>query len=91
LIVSDQVRGAFIDARASVGTDTWTKTGGATSTSARGCSIQFILPSKRVLMVWGAWTARAISKWVGPVASSRVVSVPENARVRGDGSLGFHG
>jgi hypothetical protein len=41
--------------------------------------------------VWGAWKDATVSKWSGPVASTRPMPVPNNARVHSDGSVGFHG
>jgi hypothetical protein len=91
LIAKTNARTAFIDARASVGTYTWSKTGGTTSTSARGCSIQFVLPSKALLALGGAWQRGTVPSWHGPVRSGRVLPVPHNARVHSDGTVGFTG
>jgi hypothetical protein len=91
LIVQSRPRGAFIDPSLSIGTDRWTKAGGATSTSSRGCAIQFILRSGKILSVFGSWKAGTVSAWRGPVPSGRVIPVPDNARVHRDGTVGFHG
>jgi hypothetical protein len=91
LVIRSHARAAFIDSRASVGTDTWTKGGGRTSTTSSGCSIQFILRSGKTLSVWGAWKAGSVTTWRGPVPSGRAVPVPDNARVHTDGTVGFHG
>jgi hypothetical protein len=91
LVVRSHARAAFIDPRASIGTDTWTKAGGQSSTTTSGCSIQFILRTGKTLSVWGAWKAGSVATWHGPVASGRAVPVPDNARVHTDGTVGFHG
>jgi hypothetical protein len=91
LVVADHVRGAFINSRASVGVETWSKAGGTSSTGAAGCTIQFILPNKRLLLLWGAWSGTTIPKWTGPVPGALPIPVRGNASVRDDGTLGFHG
>jgi hypothetical protein len=91
LVVADHVRGAFINSRASVGVDTWSKAGGTSSTSAPGCTIQFILPNQRLFLLWGAWTGTTITKWTGPVSSDLPMPGHGNARVHDDGTVGFHG
>lgn len=90
-IAARHPRGAFINSRVSVGTDTWAKGGSQSSTSAQGCGIQFILSNGDVLAVWSAWSGGRITKWAGPVRSSRPIPVPNNGSVRTDGTVGFHG
>jgi hypothetical protein len=91
VVARGNVRAAFISARASIGFDTWSKTGVQTSTSSVGCWIRFVLPDGRVLDTWGAWQHGAIPGWRRPIASGRVVPVPHNARVHRDGTVGFTG
>jgi hypothetical protein len=91
VIAGSHVRAAFIDAHVSVGSFTWSKTGRRSSTGGRGCSIQFVLPSKQLLALWGVWKAGTVSKWTRPVPSGRLVPVPHNARVHSDGTVGFTG
>jgi hypothetical protein len=91
VIAKSDARAAFVDARATVGTDTFSKTGGTTSTSARGCSIQVVLPDKTLLTVWGPWQKGTIRSWHGPLRGSRPFPVPHNARVHSDGTVGFTG
>jgi hypothetical protein len=91
LVAADHVRGAFINSRSSVGVDTWSKAGGTSSTNASGCTIQFILPNKRLLLLWVAWSGTAIPKWTGPVSSALPMPAHANARVHDDGTVGFHG
>jgi hypothetical protein len=86
-----KARVAFVDARVTVGTDTFSLTGGTTSTSARGCGIQVVLPDKTLLEIWGAWQNGAVHAWHGPLHSRRRFPVPHNARVHGDGTIGFTG
>ena len=91
VVAGSHVRAAFIDAHVSIGSFTWSKTGRRSSTGGRGCSIQFVLPSRQLLAVWGAWKAGRVSEWTGPVPSGRIVPVPRNARVHSDGTVGFTG
>jgi hypothetical protein len=91
LVVAGHANGAFISSRASVGVDMWSKAGGTSSTTAPGCTIQFILPSNRLLVLWGAWRGTAIPKWTGPVSGARSMAIHGNARVHDDGTVGFHG
>jgi hypothetical protein len=92
LVAKSDARAAFIDAQASVGTDTWSKSGGSSSTSSSGCSIQFVLPGgAAALLAWGPWHAGTIRAWQSPIRSVRSFPVPHNARVRRDGSVGFTG
>jgi hypothetical protein len=91
LIARSRARAAFVNSHASFGTFTWSKSGGTRSTSSRGCSIQFILPSRKILGLWGTWEGGTVRTWQGPVRSLRAVPVPDNARVRVDGTVGFHG
>jgi hypothetical protein len=91
-VAKAKVRAAFIEAHASVGTDTWSRTGGTNSTSAAGCFIQFVLPSNAgLLTVWGSWQAGIIHVWHGPIRVNRRIPVPNNARVHSNGTLGFTG
>ena len=90
IVVTDKARGAFISSSVVTGLD-WTKNGRTRSTTGAGCSIQFILPSGRTLAVWGSWTRGSISRWLGPVLSTRAIPVPDNTSVHADGSVGFHG
>jgi len=89
-IAAQHPRGAFVDVAATFGLD-WVKGGKATSTQSIGCGIDFILRNGRVLMVSGPWNGRAVSRWSGPVSSSRPLPVPNTANVRADGTVGFHG
>jgi hypothetical protein len=92
IVADSSARAAFIAERASVGTDTWSRTGGSTSTSSLGCSIQFVLPDHRgVLAVWGPWRSGTIRAWRGPVRDRRSLPLPQNGRVRADGTVGFTG
>jgi hypothetical protein len=91
LVVAGHAQAAFISARASVGVDMWSMAGGASSASAPGCTIQFILPNKRLLVLWGAWRGATIPKWTGPVSGARAMAVHGNASVHDDGTVGFHG
>ncbi|MFL5913297.1 MAG: hypothetical protein ACJ768_22355 [Gaiellaceae bacterium] len=91
LVARSNARAAFVDARVTVGTDTFSKTGGTTSTSARGCAIQVVLPDKTLLEVWGPWQNGTIRTWHGPVRGHRPFPVPHNARVHSDGTIGFTG
>ena len=92
MVATSHSRAAFIRPRAVVGNDTWSKAhGGDTSTSSLGCSIEFVLPGARgMLVTWGAWRSGTIRVWRGPVPG-RAVPVPRNARVHGDGTVGFTG
>jgi hypothetical protein len=90
-IVASNPRGAFINPGGSTVTSvTWTKTG-QSSSSAPGCSIVFVLHDGHVLAVSGAWARGAVAKWIGPVASNRVIPLPTNTTVHPDGTVGFHG
>lgn len=91
VVARSNARAAFVDARVTVGTDTFSRPGGATSTSARGCSIQIVLPDKTLLDVWGQWQNGTVRTWHGPVPSGRPIPVPHNARVHSDGAIGFTG
>jgi hypothetical protein len=83
---------AFIDARATVGTDRWSKSGGSSSTSSAGCSIEFVLPRNGgVLQTWGRWQAGSARTWHRLVRFGRAYPVPHNARVHRDGTIGFTG
>ena len=91
VIATNHPRGAFVNARTEVSTMTWTKSGTATSTASRGCHVEFILRNGTTLSVWGPWKDGTVTSWTGPVPSRRRVTVPNNARVRSDGTVGFHG
>lgn len=82
---------ASIDPRTTVGRDTWSKTGGTTSTSALGCTIRVGLPAGRVLLLWGRWRAGMIHDWHASLASAHLPAMPDNARVHRDGTIGFTG
>jgi hypothetical protein len=84
-------RSAYIDARATVGTDVWSKAGGATSTSRRGCTIVFVFRNGTSLETWGVWKAGSIESWLAPIRNTRRFAFPDNARVHADGTVGFHG
>src|SRR5712691_7548794 len=78
-IANAHARGAFINL-AVVDKDSFTRGGGSTSTSKPGCSIAFILRDGETLNVWGAWNAGKINLWFGPITSTHVYPVPNNAR-----------
>jgi hypothetical protein len=91
-IVAAHPRGAFIDgAGATIGTVAWSKDGPVTQTRSQGCAIEFILARGDTLMVSGAWRNGKIPRWIGPVPSRRPVPALDNATVRPDGTVGFHG
>jgi hypothetical protein len=91
VIAKSHVRSAFIDSRAVVGTDMWSKAGASSSTSAVGCSIRFVVPTGGLLETWGVWKAGTISAWHRPVRYRSIVPMPRNARVHSDGTVGFTG
>jgi hypothetical protein len=91
VVAGSKARAAFVDARVIIGTDTFSKTGGATSTSAPGCSIQVVLPDESLLDFSGVWQKGTIRAWNGPLRSGRFIPVPHNARVHRDGTIGFTG
>jgi hypothetical protein len=92
-VASMHPRGAFIH-RSQVGIDrvTWTKSSHRSSSAqSRGCSIQFILRNGRTLALFGSWKDGSITRWVGPIASTKPIPVPDNTTVHADGTVGFHG
>jgi len=68
-------------------TDTFSKTHGSTSTSARGCTILFFDRS-RTLSAFGAWRRGTVPRWTGPLAG-RAQPRPtlDLARVAADGTV----
>jgi hypothetical protein len=72
------------------GVDTWSKGGGATSTTSQACLLTLVQHTT-VLFVAGLWSGSTVSAWrFGHSIPTTHVMPPANVRVRPDGRLSLH-